>query len=130
VFSPFEEGAFQKLAALRAHRVRVEVVVEHLHERHYRLPRQTVPGRSSVLARRAATSPTGSKAANECERAHNRPMKIREQIKEWRRKRAAVPADADRKDFKTVGKTSRPSDAITSVPPSYFPKDDEGRPPH
>lgn len=58
--------------------------------------------------------------------------KILERIRAWRRKGTepeAYNTDAS-KDWKTVGNKFRASDAITSVPPSYFPKADEGRPPH
>jgi hypothetical protein len=56
--------------------------------------------------------------------------KIRERIKEWRRKRAEKPTGADTsEDWKTVGKTFRATDVVfdKNLPVS---SKDEGRPPH
>ncbi len=63
--------------------------------------------------------------------AHNPSMgKIRQRIRSWRLKRATPTTDVDvDKDWKTVGKTFRASDAVydKSLPSSTK---DEGRPPH
>jgi hypothetical protein len=57
---------------------------------------------------------------------------ILERIREWRRSKGAQlePSNQASKDWKTVGNKFRASDAVTSVPPTYFPSADEGRPPH
>jgi hypothetical protein len=57
--------------------------------------------------------------------------KLLERIRGWRRKGTEPePTTGASKDWTTVGNKFRASDAITSVPPTYFPKADEGRPPH
>jgi hypothetical protein len=59
--------------------------------------------------------------------------KILERIKGWRRGEGRAqeePSSDASKDWKTVGNKFRASDAVTSVPPTYFPSADEGRPPH
>ena len=52
--------------------------------------------------------------------------KMLERIRAWRRKRREPSADAD-KDWKTVGKTFRATDAVFD---KTMPTRDEGRPPH
>jgi hypothetical protein len=55
--------------------------------------------------------------------------KILERIRAWRLKRGAPSVDVDKKDWKTVGKTFRATDAVfDKTLPS--PPADEGRPPH
>jgi hypothetical protein len=58
--------------------------------------------------------------------------KILERIRAWRLKRAAASTDVDRnKDWKTVGKTFRATDAVFDKMPRYAQVPaDEGRSPH
>jgi hypothetical protein len=62
--------------------------------------------------------------------AHNLAMaKILERIRAWRRRRAEPSADTGvEKDWKTVGKTFRATDAVFDKTLPNRP--DEGRPPH
>ena len=69
--------------------------------------------------------------ADKCEQAHNSRMgKILERIRAWRGKRSESSTEADpNKDWKTVGKTFRATDAVydKSLP---SPSNEEGRPRH
>jgi hypothetical protein len=53
--------------------------------------------------------------------------KLLERIKTWRRRRKELPTEPD-KDWKTVGRTFRASDAVYDK--TLPMRDDEGRPPH
>lgn len=71
-----------------------------------------------------------SALVNKSEEAHNRPMKIVERIRAWRRRRTKPPTDGQTTDdWKTVGKTFRGTDAVfdKTLP---NPSNEEGRPPH
>jgi hypothetical protein len=71
-----------------------------------------------------------SALVNKSEEAHNRPMKIVERIRAWRRRRTKPPTDGQTTDdWKTVGKTFRATDAVfdKTLP---NPSNEEGRPPH
>jgi hypothetical protein len=66
---------------------------------------------------------------NKSEEAHNRPMKIVERIRAWRRRRTKPPTDVDTTDdWTTVGKTFRATDAVFDK--TLPNRSDEGRPPH
>jgi hypothetical protein len=68
---------------------------------------------------------------DKCREVHNPNMaKLLERFRAWRVRRSAPTVDTDAsKDWKTVGKTFRATDAVydKSLP---SPSNEEGRPPH